>query len=238
MQTIHIAERDLKLLAPSGFSPGTSSCPVVYALDGDIIFKTLEKIPEEKKAYPFLLIGVPPLDRLSEYTPWPAKAFHEQFADFGGRGGEHLDYLEKVLIPGVNKELFGNASPAKTALLGISLSGLLGVYSLYRTDIFDHVVSISGSFWYPDWTGFVKKNTLVNKRASVFLSSGENEGKGSHDIKKNAAQATKDTYEALTAHLPQGNIEMKWNPYGHHDNIPLKLSEALTYFHKQFLQQP
>lgn len=237
MQTIHIAGRDLELLAPSGFSPGKTRCPVVYALDAGIIFKALEEIPEEKKSYPFLLVGIPALDRLSEYTPWPAKALHERFADFGGRGEEHLDYLEKVLIPGVHEELFGNASPGQTALLGLSLSGLLGIYSLYKTDIFDHVASISGSFWYPDWTGFVKENGLVNKKASVFLSSGENEGKGAHDIKKNAAQATKDTYETLTAHLPRGNVEMQWNPYGHHDSIPLKLSEALAYFDKQFSQQ-
>lgn len=234
MQTIHIAGRDLELLVPSGFSPGTSSWPVVYALDSDIIFKALEKIPEEKKSYRFLLVGIPPLDRLSEYTPWPAKALHERFADFGGKAEEYLDYLGKVLIPGINKELFGNSLPVKTALLGHSLSGLLGIYSLYKTDIFDTVVSISGSFWYPEWTGFVKKNSLVNKKVSVFLSSGEDEGKDSHDIKKNAAQATKDTYEALLKHLPQGNIEMQWNPYGHHENIPLKLSGALTYLDKQF----
>ncbi|WP_349946009.1 alpha/beta hydrolase-fold protein [Lacrimispora sp. BS-2] len=234
MQTIHIAGRDLELLVPSGFSPGTSSCPVVYALDSDIIFKALEKIQGEKKSYRFLLVGIPPLDRLSEYTPWPAKALHERFADFGGKGGEFLDYLGKVLIPGVNKKLFGNAFPSQTALLGHSLSGLLGIYSLYKTDIFDDVVSISGSFWYPDWTGFVKKNSLINKKASVFLSSGEDEGKGAHDIKRNAAQATKDTYEALINHLPQCNIEMQWNPYGHHENIPLKLSGALTYLDKQF----
>ena len=79
----------------------------------------------------------------------------------------------------------------------------------------------------------MKKNSLVNKKASVFLSSGEDEGKGSHDIKKNAAQATKDTYEALINHLPQGNIEMQWTPYGHHENIPLKLSGALAYLDKQ-----
>ncbi len=234
MQTIHTAGRELELLAPSGFSPGTSSCPVAYVLDADIIFQALEKIPEEKKSYPFLLVGVPPLDRLSQYTPWPAKALHKRFADFGGKGEEYLDYLEKVLIPGVNKELFGNGSPAKTALLGHSLSGLLGIYSLYKTDIFDHVVSISGSFWYTDWTEFVKKNVLVNKKASVFLSSGEDEGKDAHDIKRNAAQATKDTYEVLINQLPQGNIEMQWNPYGHHENIPLKLSGALAYLDKQF----
>lgn len=235
MKTIHTSGIDLELLEPSGFSSGTNSCPVVYSLDADIIFKALEKIPEEKKSYRFLLVGIPPLDRLSEYTPWPAKALHERFADFGGKGEEYLDYLEKVLIPSINMELFGNASPTKTALLGHSLSGLLGIYSLYKTDIFDQVVSISGSFWYPDWTGFIKKNTLINKKASVFLSSGENEGKDAHDIKKNAAQATKDTYEALINHLPQGNIEMQWNPYGHHDNIPLKLSEALAYLDKEFL---
>ncbi|MEY8351764.1 alpha/beta hydrolase-fold protein [Lachnospiraceae bacterium 54-53] len=234
MQTIHTAGRDLELLVPSGFSCGSNSCPVVYALDADIIFKALEKIPEEKKSYRFLLVGVPPLDRLSEYTPWPAKALHERFGDFGGKGEEFLNYLEKVLIPGVNKELLGNTPPVKTALLGLSLSGLLGIYSLYQTDLFDQVVSISGSFWYPDWTGFVKRNAPVNKKASVFLSSGENEGKDAHDIKKNAAQATKDTLKVLINHLSQGNIKMQWNPYGHHDNIPLKLSEALAYLDKQF----
>ncbi len=234
MQTIHTAGRDLEVLVPSGFSPGMSSCPVVYTLDADLLFKALEKIPEEEKSYRFLLVGVPPLDRLAEYTPWPAKAIHERFADFGGRGGEYLDYLEKVLMPRVNKELFGSGAPAKTALLGHSLSGLLGVYSLYKTDVFDHVASISGSFWYQDWAGFVKENAPVNKKAAVFLSSGEDEGKDAHDIKKNAALATKDTYKALTEHLPQGSIEMQWNPYGHHDHIPLKLSEALAHLDKQF----
>lgn len=234
METIHAAGRDLELLVPPGFSSGTSSCPVVYALDADLIFQALEKIPEEKKSYPFLLVGVPPLNRLSQYTPWPAKALHERFADFGGKGEEYLDYLEKVLIPSVNKELFGNVPPAKTALLGHSLGGLFGIYTLYKTDVFDYVVSISGSFWYPEWDEFVKKNAPVNKKASVFLSSGEDEGKDAHDIKRNAAQATKDTYEALLNHLPQGNIEMQWNSYGHHENIPLKLSGALAYLDERF----
>lgn len=234
MRILHAAGRDLELLVPSGFSHKTSRYPVIYVLDPGIVFKALEKIPEDKKLYRFSLVGIPPLDRLSQYTPWPAKALHGRFSDFGGRGEEYLDYLEKVLIPGVNKELFDSGSPAKTALLGYSLSGLLGIYSLYKTDIFDHVVSISGSFWYQDWDGFVKKNIPVNKRASVFLSSGENEGKDAHDIKKHAAQATKDTYKALIDHLPRGNVEMQWNPYGHHDNIPLKLSEALAYLDKQF----
>ncbi len=234
METIHAAGRGLELLVPPGFSSGTSSCPVVYALDADLIFQALEKIPEEKKSYPFLLVGVPPLNRLSQYTPWPAKALHERFADFGGKGEEYLDYLEKVLIPSVNKELFGNVPPAKTALLGHSLGGLFGIYTLYKTDVFDHVVSISGSFWYPEWAEFVKKNAPVNKNVSVFLSSGEDEGKDAHDIKRNAAQATKETYEALLNHLPQGNIEMQWNSYGHHENIPLKLSGALAYLDERF----
>lgn len=234
METIHAAGRGLELLVPPGFSSGTSSCPVVYALDADLIFQALEKIPGEKKSYPFLLVGVPPLNRLSQYTPWPAKALHERFADFGGKGEEYLDYLEKVLIPSVNKELFGNVPPAKTALLGHSLGGLFGIYTLYKTDVFDHVVSISGSFWYPEWAEFVKKNAPVNKNVSVFLSSGEDEGKDAHDIKRNAAQATKETYEALLNHLPQGNIEMQWNSYGHHENIPLKLSGALAYLDERF----
>lgn len=140
-------------------------------------------------------------------------------------------------MPGINKELFGGGTPVKTALLGHSLSGLLGIYSLYKTDIFDCVASVSGSFWYQDWSGFVKEKAPVNKKAAVFLSSGVDEGKDAHDIKKNAAQATKDTYKALTEHLPQNNIEMHWNPYGHHDNIPLKLSEALAHLNKQISKE-
>ncbi len=236
MQTIYAAGRELQLLAPTGFSPEMGSCPVVYALDADILFKELKKIPEEKKSYGFLLVGIPSGNRLDDYTPWHAKALHERFADFGGRGGEYLEYLEKTLIPAVNKELFGNVdSPGKTALMGHSLSGLVGIYSLFKTEIFDHIVSISGSFWYEGWTGFLENSTLVNRKASIFISSGEDEGKDAHDIKKNAAQATKDTYKALTGHLPQGNVEIQWNSYGHHDNISLKLWEALTYLDKQFL---
>ena len=49
------------------------------------------------------------------------------------------------------------------------------MYAAYRTDIFTHIVSASGSLWYPGLAGYVKSNIMSKHVRSVCLSLGDKE---------------------------------------------------------------
>lgn len=230
--SVQIDKREVKFLLPKTYDKSLQSYPTVYLLDGDVLLPVLEKMLEGQQPYKFILVGVPAADRLAEYTPWPEKALNARFADFGGKGAQHLEFLQQRVLPHMQNLLGCTCAAQNTALAGHSLGGLLSTYSLFTTQAFGHVASVSGSFWYNGWKEFVNTNSVVNTAASVYLSSGTNEGERAQDIKKNAADATKATFECLAAALPKGSVQMQWNEYKHHENIGAKLLDALAQLDK------
>ena len=230
-----IAGRKIELLLPEKYD-NRMTYPVVWLLDGDTIFQILDQIPEEQKIYNFIIAGIPASDRVSEYTPWPAKALNKRFPDFGGTGAEHLGYLISQIMPPMCEKYHCVSTPCGNAIMGYSLGGLLSAYSLFVTEVFGRILSMSGSFWYDGWTQYITQAPLINHSAHVYISSGEKEGGHAQDIKRNAAPATEQTFQFLKNSLPDSRVYLEWNPYGHHDHMILKIQRALSYLNHEFSQ--
>lgn len=228
-----IAGRNVEILLPKAYDESQAAYPTVYLLDGDALFPFLDQLSIEQTSFDFILVGIPASDRISEYTPWPAKALNKRFLDFGGGGSEHLVFLQNQIMPRIQEMFHCDSNPESNAIMGYSLGGLLSVYSLFVTEKFGHISSISGSFWYNGWTQFIEKTYLVNPSADIYISSGRNEGGRAQDIKKNAARATEQTFRFLENALPSNNVYLEWNSYGHHDNIGFKFEAALSYLNQR-----
>ena len=79
-------------------------------------------------------------------TIYPA---HSSDAPCTGGADEYLKVLLEEILPGVLSRISG--SPVFLGIAGYSHAGLFALYSMYHTDRFDRVASMSGSLWFPDF---------------------------------------------------------------------------------------
>lgn len=71
----------------------------------------------------------------------------------------YLRLLINQIIPKAESLLQG--TPAWRGIAGYSLAGLFALYSIYQTDAFSRVASVSGSLWFPGIKEYVVSRTPV-----------------------------------------------------------------------------
>lgn len=222
--------RTAELLVPE--NQGSVSL-ILYVLDGEkltpSLMKSFEDGPAEKRP---ALVSISGEQRLSDYTPWPAPALSPRFADFGGQGDAFLRWLTEELMPRTERQLFpqpGGAPsvPFRSALLGYSLGGLLAVYASFVTAVFSDVISVSGSFWYPEWDSFLKTHTPANPKVSYLMLCGQREGAGKKNLQGNAVDRARLTHRLLCEYTR--DFPLLLDQGGHHDLVDERLAKAARW---------
>lgn len=125
----------------------------------------------EKYGVSIVVIG--DVDWNNDLTPWPAEGVFKKAKPFGGYANLFLDKLIHVIIPEAKGQL--DVKEADSTILGVSLSGLFAVWSMFETDIFTNIISISGSLWYDGFVEWMKHNTPSPKIRKVCMLLGEKE---------------------------------------------------------------
>lgn len=182
------------------------------------------------KTYPAVMVLAK--DRLSEYTPWPAKALKSVFPDFGGQADAYLNWMENKLLPVLNEEFQCSLKPEHTGMMGWSLGGLLSLYA-QTTPIANHFgvsILVSPSTWYPDFlehflTRFDKE---IAKR--WVLIYGNREAEGHKDIKENTVTNNRAIAAVLRAYHGDAAVQEHWDAGGHHENMVSRFRLALELF--------
>lgn len=108
-----------------------------------------------------------------DLTPWPAEGVFKKAKPFGGQATSFLDKLTCKIIPEVEKRM--GIEKAERTILGVSLSGLFAVWSMFETDAFTNVICISGSLWYDGFVDWMKENTPSPGIKKVCMLLGEKE---------------------------------------------------------------
>ena len=124
----------------------------------------------------------------NDLTPWPAEGVFKKAKPFGGQATSFLDKLTQEIIPETEERL--GIEQAERTILGVSLSGLFAIWSVYITDAFANVISLSGSLWYDGFVEWMKANTAPPKTRKVCMLLGEKE--------KNAKEKRMATVEEKT----------------------------------------
>ena len=155
-------QRELLIHLPNTYHLSkTSRYPVLYLTDGLRNFNhasgTLDLLNQSYEAQEMIIVAIKNTHRTRDLTP----TYDESYNQWGISGGadNFLDFIEKELIPHINKRYRSNGFKV---LSGHSLGGLLSVYSLQtRPHLFQAHFAFSPSLWW-------HKNTVL-KDAEIFL---------------------------------------------------------------------
>lgn len=130
--------------------------PVVYVLDGDAHFTSIvgmiERFSGNNMIPEMMVVAIPNTNRTRDLTPSKAEAnppmVPEGLANASGGGRNFLSFIEKELIPYINKTY--PTEPYKM-LIGHSFGGLFVMDALLeKPELFDSYIAIDPSMWWND----------------------------------------------------------------------------------------
>ncbi len=164
--TVLSEQRDLLIHLPNNYKENKMlDYPVLYLLDGQRNFAhtigTLDLLNQSNMAQEMIIIAIKNTHRTRDFTP----TYDESYNEWGISGGadDFLDFIEKELIPYVNKTYRANNFKIVS---GHSLGGLLSIYALQtRPELFQAHFAFSPSLWW--------HKQIIFKEAESFLKNSD-----------------------------------------------------------------
>lgn len=140
-------ERGIFVYLPVGYEQSEAKYPVIYILDGRGNFAfsatTANFLARNQRMPRSIVVGIPNTDRMRDFTP-----VHEERSPTSGGADKFLEFMEKELIPYINKNYRTNSY--KT-LYGHSLCGMFAIYTLFeKPEMFDSFIAVSPYLQYAD----------------------------------------------------------------------------------------
>ncbi|GGP10653.1 alpha/beta hydrolase [Oceanobacillus neutriphilus] len=180
---------------------------------------------------PMILVGVVPIDRNNDYTPWVTSSLLPNQPNLGGQAKEYLHVLVHEIKPFIDMNYATNASPDHTAIAGCSFGGLVSIFaSYYYPKIFHDYIILSASFWYDGFIQYLQGEEVVRQGKSyqkpvinrenhqMYLYVGEIEGIYRESAQKHMVDYTKKAYGELKKEgFSDSNLLFETHPEGTHD---------------------
>lgn len=160
-----------------------------YSDDGGCVVKAMKEI----SCADCSLLSIGNLDWNHDMTPWYAESFIPGERSYTGGADEYLNVLLNEIIPKTEEKLSGK--PEFTGLAGYSLAGLFSIYSMYKSERFERVASMSGSLWFPEFTEYVLGHRPVCEPSKIYLSLGNKEAKTRNPVLKPVQENTEKIFE-------------------------------------------
>lgn len=170
----HIQTRSLSIYMPPSYNNSVRNYPVIYVQDGGSLFHSVLSELEELFSFGLveevMIVGIEPMDRLDEYTPWFSPSISSAFPPFKGEGREYLTFISQNIKPYIDRHFRTKTDRQHTGMMGASLGGLISVYAMYEfADYFSKFGIISPSLWYPNILSFVQKIRLGRKIVFFYM---------------------------------------------------------------------
>ncbi|MBP5606475.1 MAG: alpha/beta hydrolase, partial [Ruminiclostridium sp.] len=105
--------------------------------------------------------------------------------------------------------------------------GLFAVYAMYRTSAFSHIVSASGSMWYPGFVEFAKSHKLAVSPEMLYLSLGDKESKTRNKIMEPVERNTAELHEYFRVLDIESVFEL--NPGNHFQDPAGRLAKGIAW---------
>lgn len=167
------------------------------------------------------IVPLPPADWNNDLTPWPAAPIFRKGKSFGGGAAAYLARLESEIIPSIEAQ--SDIRPAERWFAGVSLAGLFAVWSAANTRLFTRIAAVSGSFWFPGFTDWIRAQNFAVR--SAYLSLGDREAEGRNPHLKGIASETAEVVRVLRAKGVDTTFE--WTEGTHFDPLIPRLEQAL-----------
>lgn len=225
---IQIAGLSSQLYLPAGYNNTQEHYPVIY-VNGEIAIE--EVVGEAKKAgvnAEFLLLSIQPTNWNDDFTPWSAPAFRKGEAAPTGKADNYICCLTEEIKPFIDTNYRTKPEPEHSVLFGYSLGGLAALYSIYKTDLFGVIGSLSGSLWYDNFCEYMEQHKPLREDFKVYLSLGKKESLSKNPRMGRVADCTERAREILARELE--NIYFEWNDGGHFHEIPKRFAKAVAWW--------
>lgn len=239
VKEIQIAGMFCSLYLPESYDTKADRYPVIY-INGEIpVQEVLAEVEKAGSAADFILLAIKPKNWNDDFTPWSAPAFRKGETPPQGRAKEYLYRLSKEIKPYMDANYRTKPDPKHTVLLGYSLGGLAAVYSLYLTDCFGWVGSLSGSLWYDDFCEFMERERPLRPDVKVYLSLGKKESLSRNPRMGKVAECTERARAILADQLAGtgddgkagvGSVLLEWNDGGHFHETAKRFSKAIAWW--------
>lgn len=164
----------------------------------------------------FSLVAVSDLQWNHDMSPWPVPPVVKGDTPFTGGADAYLALLTEEILPAVEERLGGK--PVYSALAGYSLAGLFAVYASYRTDAFASIISASGSFWFPQFTDYVKGQEMRRVPEKMYFSLGDREAHTKNPYLSSVEERTKMLCEYYSRQGILTTLIMNPGNHFHHPN--------------------
>jgi predicted alpha/beta superfamily hydrolase len=174
-----------------------------------------------------IFIGIEPIERNHEYTPWKAPKLQDN-GFFNGEGDSYLKFVTEKVIPFVRERYRIIADPEQTGITGGSLGALISLYAAFqKPGYFGRFALMSASLWYAKFLEFVESRSFEQDNIRMYMYVGEQEGVGRATLHKYMVPNNKKTYELLKEKIPGGSSNLKFeiDMQGVHDH---------SYFNQYF----
>ena len=209
-----IGAYELTIYLPKGEADG-----VIYIPSHGNSEEIAALLPE----FPAALVFIGGFDWNRDLSPWPAKAvFGDE--DFGGQADAFLKALTESLVPAAEQEM--PAKPLWRGVAGYSLAGLFAVYAAYKSSLFTHVASVSGSMWFDGWMDYARNTPLAAQVTRAFFSVGAKEKKTRNLRMQPVEENTRAMRDLFEARGVQSVFVL--NPGNHFVDAQKRLADALT----------
>lgn len=218
--------------------PPEGGFPFMVVTDGDMAFDAewfgvdgaLSTLVNEGSLDPWVLIGIPAIDRTPEMTPTLAsrRALRTgRRLEQPRRGVEAFaDYIVEVVLPAVQEEV---SLSERGAVLGYSFGGLAALHiGLRYPERFPRVIAMSPSLWFSERAAL---QAVAHARAwprRVWLDVGTREGNGRQDVPYMVADARQLRIELERHEVSVGYYEAIGRPHGSNEAGP-RMADALRY---------
>lgn len=168
--------------------PGSGSRSAViylntFAGEGDKVYQVLRSADSPD----FTLVAVSGLDWNHDMAPWDIPPISEGHTPCTGGAGDYLQLLTERIMPQAEK-LAPDVS--WRGLAGYSLAGLFAVYSLYQTDLFSRIASMSGSLWFPGFLEYAASHEMKRLPDCAYFSIGDRENRTRNPYLKTVRENT------------------------------------------------
>ncbi len=174
----------------SVFSDTKENSPVIYLNTFSVEGQKVYEAAQANGCPSFNLVAISDLDWNRDMTPWDSPPAFKNTEAFAGGADDYLRILTGEIIPAAEKRI--NGVPRWRGIVGYSLAGLFALYTIYRTDMFSRVGSISGSLWFPGMQEYIFSNEPKHRPECMYFSLGDKESKTRNPILQNVQKNTEE----------------------------------------------
>lgn len=200
MKKIPWKQHELTVYLPENTTPQLT----IIVQDGDYLFEYFKQHPLEHIAF----VGVEPIDRDKEYTPWFATVDDHVYE---GESDTYLMLIIEELLPFLHEKFNLSIEPKNLGIAGGSFGGLVSLYALLtKGSCFDYYFLLSPSLWYPKFLSLMAEHPSINDEKHIFWYVGEREGVGYPNILRHMVPYTLKAAKLLATKLTNPNSTLQF----------------------------